>query len=277
MLCLGNSKANAILETDQTNFNRPATDSPWDVREKFIRAKYQLKQFIEPFPSNSPWSCSQSLYFAIKQDQPDWALQLLCQGADPNYQDPSFQDKKTALHAAVIYDTPGLAELLLQRFADPDVVDFQQRTPLHHCALLGRTLCAIALMKRKVNIEAKDQDGKRPVDLAVMNQQVDSVALFRLAQLSIQERQAPCINQQSSSLASSSSSSPNPAFEQFYGFETFSDALRDFYTTLEEREELETSSVPLKEQREGGGPISNAYKIRRPKTKTSPRTSSEEK
>ncbi|XRM41235.1 hypothetical protein ABZX51_004516 [Aspergillus tubingensis] len=59
---------------------------------------------------------------------------LLCQGVSPNCQ----QGRRTPLHMAIVGGHLAVGQALLEKGADPNMVDWYGRTPLHYAAGRGR-------------------------------------------------------------------------------------------------------------------------------------------
>eukprot|EP01102_Stenamoeba_stenopodia_P015303 TRINITY_DN51_c0_g3_i4.p1 TRINITY_DN51_c0_g3~~TRINITY_DN51_c0_g3_i4.p1 ORF type:complete len:750 (-),score=182.80 TRINITY_DN51_c0_g3_i4:1805-4054(-) len=185
MLSIGNTKSNAIFEAKvPPGTERLNPKSPRDARERFIKAKYVQKQFVEPTSMNKA-ALDLSLWHSSWEDNVIAMAKLVAQGADVNYKSES--EEKTPLHATAIEGNLVCMEFLIQSGALVNVVDSWSWAPLHYAALHGKTHCAILLVKRNADTTIKDRDGNTPLNIAIMNQQADCVTLLRLTQLSLQE------------------------------------------------------------------------------------------
>jgi ankyrin repeat protein/L-ascorbate metabolism protein UlaG (beta-lactamase superfamily) len=109
----------------------------------------------------------------------DYVNLLTASGADVNAQN---QQGETPLRLAACAGDPDVIEALLSAGADMELADssFGWR-PLHSAAALGYPDVAEGLLKRGARPEAKDMDGKTPLDLAVGhgNEGVADVLLAR--------------------------------------------------------------------------------------------------
>lgn len=187
-LKLGNKKVNEIYEAQiPADRQKPGSGASWDVRQKWIRDKYEGKKFVKPSYS-FPVEMHAQLAEAVTNDDAASILRLYAQGIDLNYQDPT-NNKRTPLHLAVSANRPAIVLLMLLNAADPSLKDDQGWTPLHLAADLGLANCAIPLLqKNSVHILAfTDKNNHTPLDIAVSNGGADCVTLFRLAQLAREE------------------------------------------------------------------------------------------
>eukprot|EP00435_Cladocopium_sp_Y103_P060162 s91_g21.t3 len=76
---------------------------------------------------------------------------------------PRDQLLRSPLHLSAAAGEEHLTRLLLAFHADPDVVDAQQRTPLHHAALQGHSAVALALLQNGASAKLRDEEGDRPL------------------------------------------------------------------------------------------------------------------
>ena len=70
------------------------------------------------------------------------------------------------LHWACEYGHTEVAMALMERGADIDARDDDQRTPLHYACDKGLTKVAMALMERGADIDARDDDQRTPLHYA---------------------------------------------------------------------------------------------------------------
>jgi ankyrin repeat protein len=81
------------------------------------------------------------LYYAVIAGDPALAQRLVDAGADIN----AGAGSGTPLHAAAMWDRPALARWLLERGADPTLLDYQDKTPLAVATERGRETVAALL------------------------------------------------------------------------------------------------------------------------------------
>lgn len=93
------------------------------------------------------------------------ARRLVEAGADVNR--PSRNALRVApLHSAVASGSLALLELLLERGAFPDAVEFLEATPLHSAAAQGNRAMVERLLAAGADRQRKTKDGKTAADLA---------------------------------------------------------------------------------------------------------------
>jgi len=185
---LGNKKVNEIFEAQVPSDRiKPTSSSSWEVRQRWIRDKYEGKKFVKPSYC-FPVEMQTLLAEAISKDDASQILRLYAQGADLNYQYTN-NAKQTPLHLAVAANHAAIVLLLLLNAADSSIRDEQGWTPLHLAANLALANCAIPLLqKNSVHIlSIADKQNRTPLDIAVGNGGADCVTLFRLAQLAREE------------------------------------------------------------------------------------------
>jgi len=225
LLLGGNKKLNAIFEGAKSpSVQRPTADSAASLREKYIRRKYAGREFVPPYNGED---LAKDLVQAILSCDLYQILLLLAQGADIE------NCKPPPLLTAVQTNEHTLLEFLIMNGADPKAADGQGRTAVHVAAELGYIQPLLLLHKRGASLNVKDCNGLTPVELALRNQNADSVTLLRLAQLSADE--------------ASSKDQDYAAFEA-----TFSQALQRFTKDLQsDRPSEATSSRPNSSTAEG--------------------------
>ena len=101
------------------------------------------------------------LYAAFKGDVKA-ARQLLDAGTDPNARNSAAQ---TPIMMAVRANQPGALRLLLERGADPNVMDVDGRrwTALHMAASDGLTECARLLLEHGADVNSRDDCQRTPL------------------------------------------------------------------------------------------------------------------
>lgn len=126
------------------------------------------------------------LYKASKDNEVLKILQLISQGASPNFVN-SKEGLKTPLHVAVIQQNLVSVVGLVQNKANPNLQDSQGFTPLHYAALNGNIKCGIALFRGGARIDILDNSNSSPLDIAVNNGRADMATFLRLASLANSE------------------------------------------------------------------------------------------
>lgn len=63
MLSIGNSLANSVWEAGSSNREKPSSDTKRELKEKWIKSKYDTKEFLPPISNSS--SIAQQLAEAI--------------------------------------------------------------------------------------------------------------------------------------------------------------------------------------------------------------------
>lgn len=102
-------------------------------------------------------------------------LLLLKNGANPNLMD---DEGKTALHHAVYSQDPRLVQLLLENGADTKAQDIYGETPLHKAASVGAKLILPMLLERGADISIRNRVGKTASDIAHEKDRVTVTSLM---------------------------------------------------------------------------------------------------
>ncbi|XP_012942189.1 arf-GAP with coiled-coil, ANK repeat and PH domain-containing protein 2 [Aplysia californica] len=111
-------------------------------------------------------------------------LEALGNRADPNWVNLE-EEGRTPIMKAVQTGSLAACEFLLLNNAKLDRRDKSGRTALHHATILGHTGQVCQFLKRRADVNAKDNQGKTPLDIALEteNANADIVTLLRLAKL----------------------------------------------------------------------------------------------
>eukprot|EP01088_Endostelium_zonatum_P010245 TRINITY_DN2361_c0_g1_i1.p1 TRINITY_DN2361_c0_g1~~TRINITY_DN2361_c0_g1_i1.p1 ORF type:complete len:820 (+),score=140.19 TRINITY_DN2361_c0_g1_i1:89-2548(+) len=144
----------------------------------FIKNKYVEKHYLKPSTKDIT-QLNKSLFSLTKQEPTDprhlsntlvKCIRLMALGADPNWPNPS-QDDKTAVHQASVMDNVVLLELLLQNKGDLCAKDKRGWTPLHYACFYENENTVKLLLKRssKKMPELLTNDGETPTQLFVLN------------------------------------------------------------------------------------------------------------
>ena len=106
------------------------------------------------------------------------AARPLAGRADPNIQDR--ERNRTPLHHAASKGHAGMAALLLENGADPDIRDRKGRTPLHLAALWGGDLVLKILLNGGADVEIAARNGNTAFDAAMRRGYKDTARLLAL-------------------------------------------------------------------------------------------------
>ncbi|KRY51399.1 Centaurin-gamma-1A, partial [Trichinella britovi] len=130
MQALGNDLVNRIWEYDTGNKVKPLPNSTREVKEQWIRAKYETKEFLAPVTNRSV-PLNQLLMDAIcKQDLPAVFLILAhCTSRTIN-STLSSRDLRTPLHLSCAVGNPIITQLLIWLNADPKALDQESRSAI---------------------------------------------------------------------------------------------------------------------------------------------------
>jgi cytohesin len=105
------------------------------------------------------------LHYAAMYGRHEIAELLLERGADPNIQD---NDGDTPLHLAAANGYSEIVKLLLEHGADPNVQDYGGMTPLHYAAT-GYLEVVELLLEHGANPNIQNNNGYTPLHYAVAN------------------------------------------------------------------------------------------------------------
>ncbi|CAG8580218.1 4298_t:CDS:2, partial [Scutellospora calospora] len=150
---------------------------------KYVIDKYVNKEFIVQKDEKNGLSNSVDLAFwkAMGESNLYEALRCLSLGANVDWKNDQ-ENYTTALHQAILRSDDIAVEFLLSWSCDINEVDKKGWSCLHHAAATNNARLLLILMKRHANINLKDINGKRPVDIAVELQKVQAVTVLRLYQ-----------------------------------------------------------------------------------------------
>lgn len=171
-----------------------------------------IKSIINKMPDiDSPINDSNDtlLIAAIKEDEPQLVEEILTAGADPNISiasdapiliaaanagidtfsslfnhgaklNSTNSDNASVVHKAAESDNTEVLYALLQANCDANATDKHHSTPLHYAAAKGSVDAAIMLSSvDNIQINAKDADGKTPVQIAIEAKVPDAINIFR--------------------------------------------------------------------------------------------------
>ena len=126
--------------------------------------KLLLEQHLIPLQFSED-NCCTSLHVAAAVGAINLARLLIEKGADINHRDPQ---QRTPLYLAARYSDSAMIELLLAHGADVKAIDIYDRTPLHaalYGSPSGETIAC--LINAKADIDATDMNEQTPLVLAI--------------------------------------------------------------------------------------------------------------
>ncbi|XP_037279590.1 centaurin gamma 1A isoform X5 [Rhipicephalus microplus] len=135
MMALGNMASNCIWEGSaaRSGCAKPGPHSSRDEKERWIRAKYEQREFLAPLPSSSGPTAQQLRDAVCRGDVRQVAL-LLAHAAPHQHElvnaPTSARDSRTPLHMAAALGKLAMVQLLLWNNANAKAVDSEGRTPL---------------------------------------------------------------------------------------------------------------------------------------------------
>jgi len=138
MTGLGNQLANSIWEHKITlPYRKPKPDSPREEKERYIKAKYEKKEFLAPLPPSNQ-SPAQCLVDSIcRSDMVGVSLALChCREEEVNTV-VSSRDTRTPLHLASALGHLAIAQLLIWANCNIKSLDHEGRTCLSHARSSG--------------------------------------------------------------------------------------------------------------------------------------------
>ncbi|XP_067928616.1 arf-GAP with GTPase, ANK repeat and PH domain-containing protein 1-like [Watersipora subatra] len=145
MVAIGNQKSNSIWEAKAPRHCKPAPNSSREEKESWIRAKYELKEYLaERSHRNIP--LNHLLIDAIARQEMSQVILLL---ANSTAEDVSLaysvNDRRTPLHIAAQQANPVFLQLLLWAGADVKKLDLEGRSALWYAKKVGANDCAVIL------------------------------------------------------------------------------------------------------------------------------------
>jgi Arf-GAP/GTPase/ANK repeat/PH domain-containing protein 1/3 len=148
MKAIGNDVANAVWEATCDSSAKPLPDTPRDEKEKWIRSKYESRQFLPALPYRDI-SLSQQLIDAVARQDVNKTVLVLshCSMANKAHVSAPFSssDWRTALHITAFLGNVVILQLLLWCGADARVIDHEGHDPLYYAQVSpvpSAVLCA---------------------------------------------------------------------------------------------------------------------------------------
>ncbi|XP_062568879.1 arf-GAP with GTPase, ANK repeat and PH domain-containing protein 3-like isoform X5 [Saccostrea cucullata] len=146
MMSIGNGIANSVWEHTLKNRSKPGPTSPRDEKEKWIRAKYEAKEFLPP-PPYLDIALNQQLIDALVREDIRNIILVLGHSRPEDINCPySKDDGRTALHIAAALGNVVYVQLLLWYNANVKVVDHEGRNALWYARSSGSNECVELLM-----------------------------------------------------------------------------------------------------------------------------------
>jgi Arf-GAP/GTPase/ANK repeat/PH domain-containing protein 1/3 len=137
MTCMGNYIANCLWEARlQPGLKKPGPDTPREEKERFIKAKYERKEWLATLPA--PHSSAQALVDAIcRCDIAEVSLALAHSSLEEVNSCVSPRDARTPLHLAAALGNLPITQLLIWANANLGATDHDGRTCVSHARSSG--------------------------------------------------------------------------------------------------------------------------------------------
>ncbi|KAF7491540.1 Putative Arf-GAP with GTPase, ANK repeat and PH domain-containing protein 7 [Sarcoptes scabiei] len=138
MLGLGNKIANEIWEHNLNGRIKPTPTSKHDEKEKFIRLKYEKKEFLAPLEDQTT-SIDQQLIDCVHRMDIKSMVLLLAHSCIKNINLSQVQsrDKKTLLHIAASRGCLEIVQLLAWNNTNEKAIDKEGKTALFYAKIAG--------------------------------------------------------------------------------------------------------------------------------------------
>jgi hypothetical protein len=164
---IGNANARSVWEAallKNAGRGRPNAASNQQMREMWIRGKYELKSFLGAVEKNKK-RLQELLFEAIQNDAVLDVYRLLAWGADANAASDA-QEGRAPLHHAVLYGNVILVEALIQFGARLNEKELRGWTPLHYASYQNDpNLVELLLLRGGTALVAeRDQDALTPLE-----------------------------------------------------------------------------------------------------------------
>ncbi|XP_074039096.1 centaurin gamma 1A isoform X2 [Leptinotarsa decemlineata] len=164
MLAIGNCLANSVWECQIQNRTKPNPTSSREERERWIRAKYENKEFLPP-PNNTV-PLGQQLIDSVCASNIKGIITVL---ARANVQEMNTtvgpRDLRTPLHLACAMGNLAVAQLLIWHNADVKCVDQDGRTCLAYAKAAASIATAKSQSTNSLNLEISAATCKSLVEL----------------------------------------------------------------------------------------------------------------
>ncbi|KAH1022304.1 hypothetical protein HUJ04_011726 [Dendroctonus ponderosae] len=164
MLTIGNTLANSVWESQVHNRTKPTPTSSREEKERWIRAKYEHKEFL-PAPNNT-MPLGQQLIDSVCASNVKSIVHVL---ALANTQQVNTtvgpRDLRTPLHLACAMGNLSIAQLLIWHHADVKAVDQDGRTCLAYARAAASKAAAKCSASKSINLDASATNSKHLVEL----------------------------------------------------------------------------------------------------------------
>ncbi|XP_071942718.1 arf-GAP with GTPase, ANK repeat and PH domain-containing protein 1-like isoform X3 [Antedon mediterranea] len=146
MMCIGNTMVNNIWEVSLNSRTKPTSNSSREEKERWIRSKYERKEYLAPIP-NPEKPLGQQILEAVTIEEIRLVILLLAQ-AKPLEVNHRYGegDGRSALHLSCALANVVLTQLLIWYNADVTAVDADGRTPLVYARSVGAEDCVKVLL-----------------------------------------------------------------------------------------------------------------------------------
>ncbi|XP_033105724.1 arf-GAP with GTPase, ANK repeat and PH domain-containing protein 1-like isoform X4 [Anneissia japonica] len=146
MMCIGNTMVNNIWEVSLNSRTKPNSNSNREEKERWIRSKYERKEYLAPIP-NPEKRIGQQLLEAVTIEEIRLVILLLAQATplDVNHR-YGEGDGRSALHLSCALANVVLTQLLIWYNADVTAVDADGRTALVYARSVGAEDCVKVLL-----------------------------------------------------------------------------------------------------------------------------------
>ncbi|KAK7492700.1 hypothetical protein BaRGS_00016005 [Batillaria attramentaria] len=141
MTAIGNAIANSVWEANTKGRPKPTSSSNREEKEKWIKAKYEFKEFLPPLPYIDIPVNQQLIDALVREDIRNIIIILGHATADDINAPYSKDDGRTALHIAAALGNVVYLQLLLWYCANVKVVDHEGRNALWYARTSGSSEC----------------------------------------------------------------------------------------------------------------------------------------
>ncbi|KAH7640839.1 centaurin-gamma-1a-like protein [Dermatophagoides farinae] len=161
MLGLGNTAANEIWEHQLNGKTKPTPTSRHEEKERFIRAKYERREFLAPLEDQKTPIQTQLINSVMKMDM----KQLVHLLAHASFQNVNLsqiltKDKKTLLHLAASRGCLEITQLLIWNNVNEKAMDNESKTALFYAKIAGHKEIEELLNQQNSNSNQPDNNNQ---------------------------------------------------------------------------------------------------------------------